>query len=102
MFLVLAHLEGDGFLQHIKKELELQQRCSVSRVGGQCEEAVLFAPGQQVLLKQSGELLQAGGCQGQRAAAIQHQVTWRMEEKIRVFGTFSNPKKSACFILGPK
>lgn len=75
MFLVLAHLEGDGFLQHIKKELELQQRCSVSRVGGQCEEPVLFAPGQQVLLKHPGELLQAGGCQGQCAAAIKHQVT---------------------------
>lgn len=85
MFLVLAHLEGDGFLQHIKKELELQQRCCVSRMGGQREEAVLFAPGQQVLLKHPGELLQAGGCQGQRAAAVQHQVTWRMGDEISIF-----------------
>lgn len=63
---------------------------------------MLFAPGQQVLLKHPGELLQAGGSEGQRAAAIQHQVTWRMGEKISAFGIFSNSKKSVCFILGPK
>lgn len=69
---VLAHLEGDGFLQHIKQELELQQRRGVSRVGGQRQEPVLSGPGQQVLLKHPGELLQAERCQGQRAAAVQH------------------------------
>lgn len=58
----------------------MEQGCGVSRVGGQREEAVLLGPGQQVLLKHPGELLQAGRRQGQRAAAVQHQVAWRMGE----------------------
>lgn len=75
-----THLEGDGLLQDIKEELQLEQRSSVSWVGGQREEAVLLAPGQQVLLKQPGELLQGGSRQGQRAAAVQHHIAWRVEE----------------------
>lgn len=76
----LAHLEGDGLLQDIKQELQLQQGSSVSRVGGQRKEPMLLAPRQQVLFKQPGELLQVGRRQGQCAAAIQHQVTWRPGE----------------------
>lgn len=55
---------------------------------------MLFGPGQQVLLKHPGELLQAGRRQGQRAAAIQHQVAWRMGETIIItFGMFSTGRK---------
>lgn len=78
-----SHLEGDGFLQHVEEELELQQRGGVGGVGGQRQEAVLPAPGQQVLLEEAGQLLQAGGRQGQRAAAVQHQVAWREGETIK-------------------
>lgn len=97
---ILAHLKGDCFLQNIKQELELQQGCRVCRVGGQREEPVLFAPGQQVLLKHPGELLQAGCCQGQCAAAIQHQVTWKTGKKIiSTFYVFSTHKKMKSFYL---
>ncbi|KAG7239294.1 hypothetical protein INR49_029259 [Caranx melampygus] len=70
--------------QDVKQELQLQQGHGVSRVGRQRQEAMLLAPGQQVLLKQPGEVLQAGSWQGQRAAAIQDQVTWREEETIQL------------------
>lgn len=97
---ILAHLKGDCFLQNIKQELELQQGCRVCRVGGQREEPVLFAPGQQVLLKHPGELLQAGCCQGQCAAAIQHQVTWKTGKKIiSAFYVFSTHKKNEEFLF---
>lgn len=71
---VATYLEGDGLLQNIKQELQLQQGRGLGRVGGQGQEAMLLAAGEQVLLKQPGELLQAGRRQGQRAAAVQHQV----------------------------
>lgn len=80
VLVILAHLEGDGLLQDVKQELQLQQRGGVGRVGRQREEPVLLAPGQQVLLKQPGELLQAGRRQRQRAAAVQHQVACRVGE----------------------
>ncbi len=83
-----THLEGDGLLQDVKQELQLEQGSSVGRVGGQREEPMLLAPGQQVLFKQPGELLQAGRRQGQRAAAAQHQVAWRLGETIN-FTLFS-------------
>lgn len=55
---------------------------------------MLFGPGQQVLLKHPGELLQAGRSQGQRAAAVQHQVAWRMGETIiNTFGGFLSRRK---------
>lgn len=92
---ILAHLKGDCFLQNIKQELELQQGRRVCRVGGKRKEPVLFAPGQQVLLKHPGELLQAGCRQGQRAASIQHQVTWRTGKKIiSAFDIFPTHKKT--------
>lgn len=79
---VATYLEGDGLLQNIKQELQLQQGRSLSRVGGQGQEAMLLAPREQVLLKQPGELLQAGRRQGQRAAAIQHQVACGLRDTI--------------------
>lgn len=77
------YLERDGLLQDVEQELQLQQGHGVGRVGGQRQEAVLLAPGQQVLLEQPGEVLQAGSRQGQRAAAVQDQVTWSEEETIQ-------------------
>lgn len=44
-FWVKTNLEGNGLLQDVKQELQLQQRSGVSWVGGQCEEPVLLAPG---------------------------------------------------------
>lgn len=74
-----SYLEGDGLLQHVEEELQLQQGGGVGRVRGQGQEAVLLAPGDQVLLKQPGQLLQARGLEGQGAAAVQHTVTWKVE-----------------------
>lgn len=97
-----AHLEGDGLLQDIKQELQLQQGSSLCGVGGQCQEAMLLAPGQQVLLKQPGEVLQAGCRQGQRAAAIQHQVTWGEDTSVKSWKSSSQFQSTVNQILNCK
>lgn len=48
-------------------------------MGWKRQEAVLLAPGQQILLKEPGELLQAAGRKGQRAAAVQDHVTCKAQ-----------------------
>lgn len=96
---VSAHLQWDGLLQDIKQELQLEQGSSVSRVGGQSEEPMLLAPRQQILFKKPGELLQAGSCQGQRAVAVQHQVTLGMGENFHLtFRRFYKKETYSCHI----
>lgn len=46
-------------------------------MGRKRQEAMLLAPGQQILFKEPGELLQGAGGEGQRAAAIQDNITYR-------------------------
>lgn len=74
--------ERDGFLQHVKEKLQLQQGDGVGGVRRQRQEAVLVASGKQVLLKQPGQLLQAGSRQRQGAAAVQNHVPWKIKSGL--------------------
>ena len=69
------YLHGQGLLQDVKQELHLEEGGSVGRVGGESQEAMLVCARDQVLLKQTRQMLQVAHLERQGAAAVQHTVT---------------------------
>lgn len=71
----MQYLKGEGLLQDVKQELQLEEGGSVGWVRRERKEAMLVRAWDQVLLKQTGQVLQVAHLERQGATAVQHTVT---------------------------